>query len=81
LCDCYLFAELSSTEDGVLFSKWISCPQAMKVSIHVLGALQTDMLVVDTVSLSITHDPFEAGPSRAPEAVMEDVSALEMCSA
>jgi hypothetical protein len=30
---------------------------------------------------AFTIASFEAGPSRAPEAVMEDVSALEMCSA
>lgn len=45
LCDSYLFADFSSPEDGVLFSKWISCPQDVKVSIHVLGALYTGIVL------------------------------------
>jgi len=45
LHDQYLFAEFSSTEDGVLFSKWISRCQAVKVSMHVLGALHTDLFL------------------------------------
>jgi hypothetical protein len=46
LHDGYLFAEFSSTEDGVLFSKWISRHQAATVSIHDLGALHTDLFLM-----------------------------------
>jgi hypothetical protein len=46
LHDGYLFAEFNSTEDGVLFSKWISRHQAATVSIHDLGALHTDLFLM-----------------------------------